>query len=272
MQSTSSRTPSRSSRDRLVRVAVTLGVFGLLSVLLLNVPGQRYSWHTVWRDGPYGQYLVMGIFTTLGVSLGAMLVGLVLGVLGALARMSRNVVLDQLGTLYVELVRGTPLLVQLYVAYWCIAVAIKKGLLSAGIPEGIAALTDEAMLVGILTLGLFAGAYVAEIVRAAVESIHRGQTEAALSQGMTKRQTFWLVLLPQALRRMLPPLAGQFVSLIKDSSLLSIIGVMELTKRADEVRSPTLATFEVFLPLALLYLALTFPLSWVTRRLELRLQ
>ncbi len=272
MQSTSSRTPRRSSQEWLIRAGVTTAVVGLLAALLLNVPGQRYNWHTVWRDGDYGQYLLVGIFVTLGVSIGALVVGLILGVLGALARMSRNVVLDQLGTLYVELVRGTPLLVQLYVAYWCIAVAIKKGLQSAGVPEGIAALTDQAMLVGILTLGLFAGAYVAEIVRAAVESIHRGQTEAALSQGMTKRQTFWLVLLPQAVRRMLPPLAGQFVSLIKDSSLLSIIGVVELTKRANEVRSPTLATFEVFLPLALLYLALTFPLSWMTRRLELRLQ
>jgi polar amino acid transport system permease protein len=197
--------------------------------------------------------------------------GLALGFLGALARMSSRPAISQVGTLYVEIVRGTPLLVQLLAAYFCVAPAVAAGVRAAGLPEAWARAAEGRTLVGVVTLGVFAGAYVTEIVRAAIQSIDRGQTEAALSQGLTRGQTLRFVLLPQALRRMVPPLAGELVSLVKDSSLLYVIAVSEVTKRSYEVYAATNKTFEVFLPLALLYLAITLPLSRLARALELRL-
>src|SRR5205814_5360986 len=116
----------------------------------------------------------------------------------------------------------------------------------------------DPLLVGRAPLGVFAGAYVTGIVRSAIESVDPGQMEAALSQGMSRGQALRHVILPQVLRRMLPPLTGEFVSLVKDSSLLSVVGVLEISKRAREAQTDTYRTFEVFLPLALMYLVITF--------------
>ncbi len=121
---------------------------------------------------------------------------------------------------------------------------------------------------GVASLACFAGAYVTEIVRAGIQSIHRGQTEAARSLGMSYGQSMLHVILPQALRRILPPLAGQFISLIKDSSLLGIIAIRELTKAAREAVSASLQPFELYLVLGVLYLVLTFTLSMAVQRLE----
>jgi polar amino acid transport system permease protein len=209
----------------------------------------------VWGDADrpgWRPFFLDALVTTLEVSAGALVVAVVVGFAAGLARLSRSVWLSQLAAIYVELVRGTPLLVQMFVALYVVGYAV-----------GV----DDRMLVGTLTLGCFAGAYVSEIVRAAVQSVDGAQVEAALSQGMTGGQVMRYVVLPQALRRMLPALAGEFVSLVKDSSLLSVIGVFELSKRAA---ADTHRTYEVYLPLAVLYLAITFPLSRWVRRLELR--
>ena len=128
------------------------------------------------------------------------------------------------------------------------------------------------MIAGILILSLFAGAYIAEILRAGIESIPEPQLESAQSLGFTSVQTYRFVILPQATRQTLPPLTGQFVSLIKDSSLLSVIGLQEFTLAAREVNSYTFSTLESYLPLAVGYLILTLPLSLLTHRLERRLQ
>src|SRR6185436_578938 len=127
------------------------------------------------------------------------------------------------------------------------------------------------LLVGTVGLGLFSGGYVAEIVRAGVESIDRGQLEASRSLGLSHRHTLFRVVLPQAVRRMIPPLTGETVSLVKESSLLSVIGVAEMTYHAKSLSSDVGDTFAAYLPLAALYLVVTLPLSWVTRRLERRL-
>jgi polar amino acid transport system permease protein len=169
-------------------------------------------------------------------------------------------------------VRGTPLIIQLLLAYYCVSPALRDALLGVGASAALVEVLDQRAFVGVIALGFFAGAYVTEILRASVESIDRGQTEAALAQGMTRKQVFRLVLLPQALRRMIPPLTGEFVSLVKDSSLLGVIGVLELSKAADEARSEQHRTFEILLPVAVLYLAITFPLSRLARWLELRQQ
>ncbi|MBL9088720.1 MAG: amino acid ABC transporter permease [Planctomycetia bacterium] len=247
------------SRDRVVRWAVTLGVLGAVAAFLLATgPTDGWRWRRVWGDGDrvgWRDAFLAGLWVTLRASAGALVVAVVVGFAAGMARLSPRAWLSQLATVYVELVRGTPLLVQLFVAMYCV-----------GYSMGV----DDRLLVGTVTLGVFAGAYVTEVVRAAVQSVDAAQTEAALSQGMTRRQTMRHVVLPQALRRMLPPLAGEFVSLVKDSSLLSAIGVLELSKRAMEAQADTYRTYEVYLPLAALYLAITFPLSRWVRRLELR--
>lgn len=270
MRSSGSRTWT-ARHPQLVRVAVSVLVIGGGLFALLNVPGWTYDWAAVWGDSGTVSHYLAAIWVTVLVSAGGMAVGLVLGVAAGLMRMSRNVIVHQLGTLYVELVRGTPLLVQILILYYCIALMLRALLDGMGAGIEILDYSQSKLIWGIVALGVFAGAYIAEIVRAALESIDRGQTEAAVAQGMTRSQVFRLVLFPQALRRMIPPLTNQFVSLIKDSSLLSIIGVAELTFRAKEILSSTYTVFEVYLPLAALYLLLTVPVSLLARRLELRL-
>jgi polar amino acid transport system permease protein len=124
---------------------------------------------------------------------------------------------------------------------------------------------------GVASLSCFAGAYVTEIVRAGIQSIHRWQAEAARSLGMSYAQSMLHIILPQAMRRILPPLAGQFISLIKDSSLLGIIAIRELTKAAREAVTASLQPFEIYFAAAALYLVLTFTLSMYVQRLEKRM-
>ncbi len=245
-------------RERGVRFAVTLGLAALV-VLALSLAPVEIRWHLAWaRRGLFLQ----GLWLTVAISAGALLLGLVLGTAAALARLSRSVALDQVARVYVEIVRGTPFLVQLYVWYWCIAELLQ-----------LARLFDASLaaVVGAAGLGVFAGAYIAEIVRAAVESVGRGQWEAARSLGLSHAQALRHVILPQCVRRMLPPLTGEAVSLVKESSLLSIIGVAEITYHAKGLQADRYETWGAFLALAALYLCVTLPLAWFSRRLERRM-
>lgn len=273
MDVTVSRTPRAPSEHdhRVLRALLTLALLGgLLAFLLLAPRDYRWSWQ-VWGTGRYAEHVLGGLWMTFQVSVAALVLGLAFGLAGGLLRLSRHWALNQVGAVYVELIRGTPLLVQILLAKYCMATAFHDVLRDMGFSASTAESVRNPVVIGIVVLGFFAGAYVAEIVRAAILSIDRGQSEAALAQGMTRGQVFRLVLFPQALRRMVPPMTGQFVSLVKDSSLLSAIAVPELMKRADEVRTSTYAEFEVLLPLAALYLVICFPLSRLARRLELRL-
>jgi len=263
--------PASRAREWWLRSLVTVVVLGGLGTFLLNMPGQRYDWRAIWGESGNRSLMLEGLWITLEVSFWAMVLALVLGLVGGLMRMSRRVVINQLGTIYVELVRGTPLLVQIMIVYYGFAVAMGRTFEAMGAPESVLALVQSRKVMGVLALGVFGGAYVAEIFRAAVESVDKGQREAAIAQGMTHGQAMRFVLFPQALRRMVPPLAGQFVSLVKDSSLLSVISVGELIFQSNQIRTSTLSTFEVLLPLAVLYLLITFPLSVMARRLEVRL-
>jgi polar amino acid transport system permease protein len=156
-------------------------------------------------------------------------------------------------------------MVQILIWYFVLGTLINDLLYAYGIGQ------IPAFWYGVASLACFAGAYVSEIVRAGIQSIHRGQTEAARSLGMSYAQSMRYIILPQALRRILPPLAGQFISLIKDSSLLGIIAIRELTKAAREAVTATLQPFEVYILLGLLYLVLTFTLSMYVQHLERRM-
>lgn len=180
---------------------------------------------------------------------------MLIGVTAALARRSRVLILRYLATFYIEFVRGTPFLVLILILFY-------------GLPQ----ITQHAsrLFVGVVALSLFAGAYLAEIVRAGIESVGASQRESARAIGLTTLDTYRFVIFPQAVRQILPPLAGQFASLIKDSSLLFVIGLPEVTYAAQQINSATYSTLESFLPLALAYLALTLPISLISRYLEIR--
>ncbi|WP_243359706.1 amino acid ABC transporter permease [Fundidesulfovibrio terrae] len=232
---------------------ILLSCAAALLVAMMSTLHYNWNWWVVWQ---YRDLFIQGFANTIMVSCGAIVLGLVIGVLGGLARVSENVWFKELATLYVWGFRGTPLLTQIYIFYFCFAVMVH---------------VDSPFLTGMVTLAFFAGAYITEMVRAGIESISPGQWEAARSSGLTHGQALRHVVFPQALRRIIPPVTGQFVSLIKDSSLLSVIAVRELTKGAEIVNSITYKTFEAYLPLAVFYLLLTYPLSILTYHLEKRI-
>lgn len=204
-----------------------------------------------WAAGP----LAWGLWTTLWLSVVSGALGLVIGLFAGLCRLSNNPTLRDLSTVYVELVRGTPLLVQIFIFYFFIGTVLN--------------LSRE--FAGVAALALFTGAYVAEIVRAGVQSIAKGQNEAARSLGLNGSQSMRHVILPQAFKRVLPPLAGQFISLVKDTSLVSVIAITELTKSGREAITTSFSTFEIWFCVAGLYLLINLPLSHLASRLERRL-
>ncbi|MBD8482237.1 MULTISPECIES: amino acid ABC transporter permease [Pseudomonas] len=204
-----------------------------------------------WTAGP----IAWGLWTTLWLSLVSGVVGLLLGLVTGLCRLSSNPTLRHLSTVYVELVRGTPLLVQIFIFYFFIGTVLN--------------LSRE--FAGVAALALFTGAYVAEIVRSGVQSIAKGQGEAARSLGLDAGQSMRYVILPQAFKRVLPPLAGQFISLVKDTSLVSVIAITELTKSGREAITTSFSTFEIWFCVAALYLVINLPLSYFASRLERRL-
>ena len=211
-----------------------------------------WNWEAIWR---YRQKFVQGWLMTVAISTTALFASVLIGLLSALARRSSWLPLRYLAMLYVEMVRGTPLLVQILILFYVVANAF-----------GV----DNRYLVGVLTLSLFAGAYLAEMIRSGIESVRDSQLESARAIGLTRAQTYRYVIFPQVVRQLIPPLTGQFASLIKDSSLLSIIAVSEFTLNAQEVNAFTYSTLESYLPLALGYLLLTLPISLASRVLERR--
>ncbi len=207
------------------------------------------------------------MWLTLKISSVAILIALPIGILAGLARISPNWGLRSWAAIYVETVRNSPLLVQIFIAYFIIGVMLDEPLK----PLGKIWTQNSAFLLGGMALALFAGAYLAEIIRGGIEAVDKGQMEAARALGMSRGQAMRTVILPQALRASLPAMAGQFISLVKDSSLLSVIGVVELVKSARDMISWNFLSFEIWLLVGMLYLLITFPLSMMVRLLELRL-
>lgn len=205
-----------------------------------------------WAMGP----LLTGLWTTLWLSAISSVFGLLLGLIAGLMKISRNYTVSTLAAIYVEVIRGTPLLVQIFIAYFFFGTVFNL----------------DRNVAGIGALALFAGAYVAEIIRAGIQSIPKGQMEAARSLGMSLPQAMMDIILPQAFKRILPPLSGQFISLIKDSSLVSVIAITDLTKSGREIITSTFATFEIWLVVAAMYLLVTSVLSQFVFYMERRLR
>lgn len=208
----------------------------------------------------YYMYFLDGAKITLLLAFFTVILGTLLGVILALSRLSKktvlNKILNTISTSYVEFIRGTPLLVQLYIIYY--------GLPKIGVDfSAIFGVSSEIAdyIAGIITLSLNSGAYIAEIVRAGIQAVDKGQMEAARSLGMNERMAMRSIVLPQALKKILPALGNEFIVVIKESSIVSIIGIHELMYNADTVRGNTYQPFEPLLVAALVYFVMTFTLS-----------
>ncbi len=234
-------------------------------------------------------FLTEGIKVTLRMTLIAFSISLLIGLLVGLARTSKNVVIYNLATLYVEIARGIPLIVlMLYVAFgivpevvklinalgeWGLGVFSSGGLNSLSASFAVFSIRQVNMEVrAIVALSIGYGAYESEVFRAGIQSIGRGQMEAARSIGMTYFQAMRFVILPQAIRRVLPPLGNDFIAMLKDSSLATVLAVREITQLGRLRRAATFRVFEAFNVMSFLYLAMTLFLSALVRVLEQRME
>lgn len=200
--------------------------------------------------------LLAGALVTLKITAMAVGLGMVFGLIAAVGALSRNRVLHYAARTYVNFIRGTPLLVQIFILYFALPV--------------ILGMRIDPFTAAVAACSINSGAYVAEIFRAGIQSISIGQSRAALSLGMTPRQTMCYVVLPQAFKRVIPPLGNEFIAMLKDSSLVSVIGFEELTRKGQLIIADTYGSVEIWSTVALLYLAMTFTISQIVAYMEKR--
>jgi polar amino acid transport system permease protein len=243
-------------------VALVVGVIVILSVSMRDP-----YWNII-------KFVMDGLGITVLITVLSFVFVLVAGMLGGLGRLSKNKVIYGTATLYVELVRGVPLLVQLIWWYFAFPVVIKQiGEWTHITP--LAEYQSNAILLAVIGLVFCYGAYMSEIYRAGIQSIPKGQMEAARSLGMTYFQAMRHVVLPQAVRVILPPVGNEFIALLKDSSLVSVVAVADLTRRGREFMSTHFNPIEVWTMVALLYLVMTLfsarVVTWLERRTRFEL-
>jgi polar amino acid transport system permease protein len=283
------RTPKLTLVDALLLLALAAG-----AAFLFHRVRDGLNYHWEWqaipqylfrRDPASGTWvpnvLMQGFFTTIRLSIWATVFASLIGTAMGLLRVSARPFRRWVGFVYVELIRNTPPLILVFLFYFFLGEQLLPGVgLEAIIrrqsPEAQSLLATllappgrlTAFVSGVVTVSIFEGAYITEIVRAGIQSIERGQREAAAALGLTRWQCMRCVILPQAIQRILPPLGGQFISTIKDSAIVSVISIPELTFRGMELMSATYLTFETWITITGLYFVLTFGCSLVFARLE----
>ena len=223
------------------------------------------SWLILTKPDPYRRAFVFledGIRVTMGITLVSFLLILIAGLIGGLGRISKNPIVKGLASIYVEVVRGIPLLVQLLFIYYASPILLRSvGQRLLNIWPALAArligIRLNPFVAAVAGLTMCYGAYMSEIFRAGIESIAKGQMEAARSLGMNYFQAMRHIILPQAIRVVLPPVGNEFVSLLKDSSLVSVVAVADMTRRGREFMATTFLALETWLLVALLYLVMT---------------
>lgn len=205
-----------------------------------------------------------GAPTTLLISLVAVFIGLILGLLVAMAKMSRFKILRGIATIYVDILRGTPLLVQVLI-------------LAYGIPQiisewfGVSFHWEIKILIGFIACGVNSSAYMAEIIRSGLQAVDIGQTEAARSLGMSSAQTMRYIIIPQAFKIIVPALGNEFIALIKETAILSVAGIVEITRRGQLWASQSFLSFQAYIGVAVIYLIMTITLSRIVAYLERRM-
>jgi len=245
----------------------------------------QYFFHYDQERGKWVVNLIMqGLFTTIRLSVWGTLLAALLGTIVGFCRLSQGLFYRLMGRTYVELIRNMPPLVLIFIFYYFVSsqimplLAIDDFILSQSeIVQRVCTILLapptflSAFLSALLTLAVFEGAYIAEIIRAGIQSIDKGQWEASHALGLSKWQEMRYVIFPQAVQRILAPLAGQFISLIKDSSIVSVISIQELTFQGMELMAATYLTFEIWITITALYLVMTLTCSIAVQRLEVRM-
>ena len=243
-------------------IIVAFTVLITLMAATLVIIGLDFKFMIKWLP-----FILAGSGYTFLVAFLAISLACFLAVIGALGRLSKNPVLNSIATSYVSLIRGTPLLVQVYMWYLALP-QIGSALEGYGIPGIQRLFTLPAVPAGILALGVCYGAYMTETVRAGIQSIRIGQTEAAKALGMTNAQTMKRVIFPQALRVIIPPVSNEFIAMIKDSSLVSLMGVWELSYRAIKIGRRHFQSLEMLIMVALIYWAMCVLLQFIQEKIE----
>ena len=274
-------------------IIIPLVIFSILYFYYRVKTSLHYNWD--WEaipqylfrfDPEKGKWLpnllVQGLLNTIRLSVWGIIFASILGIIMGLCRVSKSLFSRLIGGTYVELVRNTPPLVIIFIFYFFFSSQIIPLL---GLDEFINSAGDytlgiisvlfgkpamfQAFLSAIVTLAIFEGTYITEIIRAGIESIDKGQWEASYALGFSRYQQFRHIILPQATQRVLLPLAGQFISTIKDSAIVSVISIQELTFQGMELMSATYLTFEIWITIALMYLILSISLSLLIGRLDI---
>jgi polar amino acid transport system permease protein len=247
--------------------SVTAWIKFLLTIILLfwlmDKSAERLGYNWQWYRVPdfifsykNGQFqpgpLLQGLMITFQITVISFFLCMILGLVTALMRLSDSFAARMLARFYLEMIRNTPLLIQIFFIYFVISPVLEF----------------SAFTSAVLSLSLFEGAYASEIIRAGIVSIDKSQWDAAYSLGISRLHTYRYIVLPQALRRVLPPLTGQTVSLIKDSALVSTISIYDLTMQGRAIISKTFLTFEIWFTVAMIYLVITATVSLLARLLE----
>ena len=260
------------------RLVITLNYkwqWNIIPTYLVRYDQQQERW--------VSNLLIEGLYTTIRLSIWATLLAAILGLFVGLMRTSRRLLYRLIATFYVELIRNTPPLVLIFICYFFVSAQVLPML---GIEEFIRSQPETvqnrltfffsspglltAFLSGVFTIALFQGAYITEIIRSGIESIEKGQWEASSALGLSKSQQMLYVILPQAGRRVLPPLANEFINTIKYSSIVSIISIQELTFQGMQIMAATQVTIEIWLTITVMYFGLCLLLSFAVRYLEKR--
>jgi polar amino acid transport system permease protein len=274
-------------------VAVLIAFFGYIWLSIegtLNykwrwelIPSYIVGWHT-GREEYFANLLLQGLVATVRISIYSGILALILGTILGIARCSANLTIRMLARTYLEFLRNVPPVVVVFIFFFFLSQQLIDALNLERWARGIARQEDNqiwtfffgemrrfpSLVSGVIVLALFESAFVGEIVRAGIQSIPKGQREAARSIGMSRIQELRYVVLPQAMKKVVPPLANQFISLIKDSSILSLISVQELTYKTVELVASSRMIFEAWITTAAFYFVVCFGLSRIFARLEKR--
>jgi polar amino acid transport system permease protein len=282
---------------KILDVFIVLAIIGIGIYIAYRLKAglhYKWSWHIIPQymfryDEETSRWipnlLIEGLFTTIRLSIWGTILAAVFGTLMGLFRISKSLFYRLIGRSYVEFIRNMPPLVLILIFYFFVSDQIMPLL---GVDNFIFSCSEgtrrfvkiffappaylSAFISAVVSLAIFEGAYITEIVRSGIQSVEKGQWEAASALGFSKLQRMRYIILPQAIQRILPPLAGQFISLIKDSSIVSVISIQELTFQGLELMAATYLTFEIWITIALLYLIITLTCSVAVSRLEIRMR
>jgi polar amino acid transport system permease protein len=250
------------AKDDKFNIPLSAKIINTLIIFIIGITFWNYAFSRLNYDSQglsvfleFKYKFIFGFFITIIISIFSLICSMIIGSLLVIGQKSKFLPLHYFTKIFIEIIRGTPLIVQVYLFFYVVGTALN---------------INNRYIMGILIMAIFSGAYVAEIIRGGIDSIDKAQIESAKALGFTNFQKYRYIILPQVIKRIMPPLAGQFASLIKDSSLLSLIAVNEFTKNVQEVDSITFTPIENYAVLAVGYILLTYPISYFSKKLEKR--